>query len=351
MSDVIEDQLLARARKAVPNQGLTGIVVMAAKQHRFAIEYIEQAPVLVIGATFGSKSKKLTLNETAYIAWRFRRIEGMKLKAAMAEFHLPYPLRKLRSTAIAPSFAFVIWQMRTVPPSSLSQSIPEKVNHQRAWLNAVNEALTRAVRRGRVLPQGAMEWLVTRLGGATPTRYSYRQLGRHAADIADMLTGGRFNPVWTFDEAINAHARWAADQAKRESLSGFVAKYGVDLDHEVDYSPQPNAAMMIEHYEIVPLRSGDALIEEGAFMRHCVPTYMRDILDTKSCLYSIRTDGKRVATLEVSSGYAPVTIQQLKGPCNAAVTKAVMQVAQEFAAKISVKPKSPMDVIKGMFRK
>lgn len=348
--EIEADPLVARAKKAVPNDGLTWLAVAAAKSHRYGIEYIEQAPVLVIGATYGADVKKLRDAERGFIINRFNRIVGMKLKAAMAEFHLPYPMRKLRSTAIAPGYARVIWDMRSIPPSSLSQAIPDRPNHQRAWLNALVEARRRSEVRGRSFPDGAFRWLAMRLGGSTPKRYGYKHLARHAADVSDMLLVGLFNPVWTFEEALAAHARWVTELAKRDSLGKFVKTYGVGMDHEVDYVPQPNEARHIGGYEIVPLRSGEALFEEGAYMRHCVASYMKDLLSAGSCIYSIRKDGRRVATLELTSGYAPVSIKQIKGPCNAAVAKDVMRAAEAFLASASIKRPSAMDIIKGLFR-
>lgn len=345
---LVSDPILERAKKAVPNQALTWVAVLAARQHRYGIEYIEQAPVLVIGATFGYHLRNPRAEEVIYIAQRFARIKDKKLKAAMEEFHLPYPMRKLRSTAIAPCYAQAIWDMRSIQPSALSQAIPDKVGHQIAWLRALRAARLRATQRCRTLPNGEMHWLATVFGGTIPTKVKPRDLERCAADIADMLMDRRFNPVWSFDEAVSAHAEWAANAAKRAALSNFVMTYGVGLDHEVDYTPQYNEPVALDGYDIVPLRSGESLIVEGAFMRHCVPTYMRDILSIKSCLYSIQKDGRRVATLQTSSGYAPVQIQQIKGPCNAAVTADVRKVAETFVHSIPSK-RTAMDTIKQWF--
>lgn len=341
-----EAQVLARASKAVPNGQLTWLAALAAKQHPFAIEYIEQAPVLVLAATFGKPLRRpLSNDQMAYIASRFRRIEGMKLKDAMKEFHLPYPLRKLRSTAIAAAYAEVIWGLRNVSPSALSQAIPDKVKHQQAWLKALTSVRGRAKMRGVTLPDGAMHWFVSALGVAVRQSKASSGLASNAADLVDLFVSGRFNQSWTFEEAETAHRLWAADVAKRNSLKSFVATYGVDLDHEVDFAPQPNDSIVIEGMDVVPLRSGEALITEGALMRHCVSTYMRDILAARSCIYSIQKDGKRVATLELSSGDRPV-IKQLKGPCNARVTPDVERVAHGLIASIAAQRASPMEKLK-----
>lgn len=346
-----EAQVLARAKKAVPNQGLTWLAALAAKQHRYAIEYIEQAPILVLAATFGKPLRgRISKEQFAYIASRFRRIEGMKLKDAMKEFHLPYPLRKLRSTAVAAGYAEVIWSLRNVPPSALSQAIPDTVSHQQMWLRALKAVSVRAKWRGASLPDGALHWFVCALGVAVVRApKAGRELLSNVNDLVDLFVCGRFNPVWTFEEAVTAHGVWAAEVAKRESLKSFFATYGVDLDHEVDFAPQPNELTTIDGMDVVPLRSGEALVTEGALMRHCVSTYMRDILAARSCIYSLQKDGKRVATLELSSGDRPV-LKQLKGPCNARVTPDVESVAQKLIASIAARRASPIDKLKRLFQ-
>lgn len=340
-----EAQVLARVKKAVPNRGLTWLAALAAKQHPYAIEYIEQAPVLVLAATFGRPLRgSISKEQFAYIAGRFRRIEGMKLKDAMKEFHLPYPLRKLRSTAVAVSYAEVIWSLRSVRPSTLSQAIPDNVAQQQIWLRTLKAVRGRQKWRSGTLPEGALHWFVSALGVAVRESKG-REILSSANDLVDLFVSGRFNPVWTFEEAVTAHRLWAADVAKRDSLKSFFATYGVDLDHEVDFAPQPNDLAFFDGMDVVPLRSGEALIAEGALMRHCVSTYMRDILAGRSCIYSIQKNGKRVATLELSSGDRPV-LKQLKGPCNAKVAPEVESVAQKLIASVAAKRTSPIDRLK-----
>jgi hypothetical protein len=345
-----EAQVLKRAKKAVPNRRLTWLAALAAKQHRYAIEYIEQAPVLVLGATFGKplKNGSLSKEQLAYVANRFRRIEGMKLKEAMKEFHLPYPLRKLRSTAVAPAYAEAIWGLRNVPPSALSQAIPDKVHQQQMWLNTLRSLRGWAALRSAELPDEALYWFVSALGVAVRESRDGEGIASNAHDLVDLFVSGRFNYGWTFEEAVTAHRLWAAEVAKRDSLKSFFATYGVDLDYEVDFTPQPNDVNTIDGMDVIPLRSGEALITEGALMRHCVSTYMRDILAARSCIYSLQKDGKRVATLELSSGDRPV-LKQLNGPCNARVTPDIESVMQKFIASIAAQRVAPIDKLKRLF--
>ena len=55
----------------------------------------------------------------------------------------------------------------------------------------------------------------------------------------------------------------------------------------------------VDGYEFVPLRSFADVCEEGHTMRNCVQTYGYRLAHNHSRLWSIRKDGKRVATLEI----------------------------------------------------
>ena len=80
------------------------------------------------------------------------------------------------------------------------------------------------------------------------------------------------------------------------------------LDTVIDYTPLP---LLWEHggLSFVALQTGKALRAEGAAMHHCVATYWRNVVDGKSRIYSIRENGSRVATLEVTG-----QLTQYKGP-------------------------------------
>ena len=63
-------------------------------------------------------------------------------------------------------------------------------------------------------------------------------------------------------------------------------------------------------------------------MHHCVGTYIGDVLKGRCSIVSIKQGGARVATLEIEKG----VMRQLKGPCNAAVPKAVLAATEAYVA-------------------
>jgi hypothetical protein len=71
----------------------------------------------------------------------------------------------------------------------------------------------------------------------------------------------------------------------------------------------------VDNYEFVPLRCADDMVAEAAAMQNCVETYGYNVAHNRSRLWSVRTDGQRVATLQLAqyAGDPLVTIRQLKG--------------------------------------
>ena len=90
--------------------------------------------------------------------------------------------------------------------------------------------------------------------------------------------------------------KWHADLAVAE----VVERTGVPLDTVIDYTPLP---LLWEHggLSFVALQTGKALHAEGAAMHHCVASYWENVVEGKSRIYSIRENGSRVATLELTS--------------------------------------------------
>jgi hypothetical protein len=91
-------------------------------------------------------------------------------------------------------------------------------------------------------------------------------------------------------------------------------------------------AAKIGAYEILPIDSSAELYREGAAMHHCAGTYANDVKRGYSYFYSIRSDGKRVATLALDRAAVgnSVAISQLRGPCNAQPPKAISLTVQRW---------------------
>jgi len=85
-------------------------------------------------------------------------------------------------------------------------------------------------------------------------------------------------------------------------------------------------------YDFVPLTTVNAICEEAAAMSNCLRTYGRSLAHNHCRLFSMRKDGRRVATLSVAArSYDPLpNIVQLSGPRNARVSKDEWWAARQW---------------------
>ena len=135
------------------------------------------------------------------------------------------------------------------------------------------------------------DWAATNYPGVT---YSEANDVRHMVDFV-RAHPDTFNPLWTLDRARAEEQNWHADLAVAE----VVECTGVSLDTVIDYTSLP----LLWKYgglRFAALQTGKALRTEGAAMHHCVASYWRNVVNGKSRIYSIRENGSRVATLEVT---------------------------------------------------
>jgi hypothetical protein len=82
------------------------------------------------------------------------------------------------------------------------------------------------------------------------------------------------------------------------------------------FAPGPIGA-----YDLVPLDTAAALIEEARAMKHCVRAHSGAIARGAARVWSVRRDGERVATLMVGwrLAGAVLDVADLRGPLNAPV--------------------------------
>lgn len=315
------------------NRGLRPVFLMMANAHRHAIDYIEQAPVIVLAATRGQAH--VSVSEQAFAKEQLSQMceSGAKLRDVMRAFGLPLPLRQLDARVLTAVRATVIRRLALMNPSTLAQIIPATRQKQNAWLQALDNwcnAMASGSENNRCL---FFEWAAINYPGIT---YGQSNQVRHMVDFV-RARAEKFNPRWPLDRARAEEQRWHAELA----LSNVAERGGVLLDEVIDYAPLP---LVWTHGDLsfVALQSGTALQAEGVAMHHCVATYWRNVITGKSRIYSILENGNRLATLELSnrhSGYKWGTdrsqVRQLVGTCNSRPTPGVTKAVGVFVDEIN----------------
>src|SRR6187455_956037 len=129
---------LARMSEVFPtNRGLWPMYRLMAMAHRYAIDYIEQAPVIVLAAARGNANVSRT--ERAFIQEQFRKTcqSNAQLRDVMHAYGLPLPLRLLDGRVLTASRATAVRRLTLMNPSTLAQIIPTTRQKQNAWLEAL----------------------------------------------------------------------------------------------------------------------------------------------------------------------------------------------------------------------
>lgn len=330
-----DDWVSVNTRKAQAmfgNQGVQPGAIWLSALHPHALDYLEQAPVLVLAATFGGKAS--SRSERAYVAMNFRPLveRGARLKDVMKAFRVAYPLRAISPKAIRPGVWGVLQAItRLVDPSTISQSIPDVATRHLHWLGDLDILWTALQRRA---PDEQANGAILRWAMLALSRHP--RVADHnvpADQIADFLICNRdqWNARWTWERLIRETGGWheALANAQIDRINDGT------YDTDVAYRGFPTE-VTLSGFEFHALRSLRALVVEGKAMHHCVASYHRDIQSGRARIYSIRKDGKRLATVEFARRHA-TTWQpaQVKGVCNARPAGDVLKAADLFARAIA----------------
>jgi hypothetical protein len=239
MPDLIDDgtwreAALARMIEVFPiNRGLRPMYLLMARAHRYAIDYIEQAPVIVLAAARGNAH--VSWSERAFIQEQLRKMCQSKapLRDVMHSYGLPLPLRLLDARVLTSSRATVIRRLALMNPSTLAQIIPLTRQKQNAWLQALQNWCEWMVSRSEANNYRCLffEWAATNYPGVT---YTEADGARHMVDFVTAHSD-TFNPLWTLERARAEEQKWHADLA----LTEVVERTGVPLDTVIDYTPLP----------------------------------------------------------------------------------------------------------------
>lgn len=319
------EAMAQRIRAVFCNQGLQDAATLMAAVSEHAIQYIEQAPAVVLSATFGEQPR--SRRERAKIAqWFGSAVQRKpKLSRVMAHYHLPTALRLIAGTSLAFRYYDAVACLSKMNNSTLAQIIPPREERQKTWLASLSKWCVGMDKRGKAKSY-LFPWAATALSGLNTAD------SEMALDLIDFICSSRrpFNERWTLQQAKRAEGDWHAELVKRDGAAEFFQRFNVGFADAIDYTPFPRTAA-IGGYEFAALDSGEKIFAEGIAMHHCVSTYCGQVLHGLSRLFSIQKDGVRIATVEYAIQSNRYRAAQIKGPCNRAVIAAVRKAATDFA--------------------
>jgi hypothetical protein len=309
--------------------------MLMANAHRYAIEYIEQAPVIVAAATRGQRH--ISGSECAFVQEQLSNMceSGAKLRDVMHTYGLPLPLRLLDARALTASRTTVIRRLALLNPSTLAQIIPASRKDQNAWLQALDLWCSSMARRDdpRCL---FFEWAAIKYSGI---RYGETPGVHHMVDFV-LAHPNTFNPRWTLDRARAEEHKWHMELARNETVDDDE-DLGSRPDTIIDYAPLP---LLWKHDDLsfVALQTREALHAEGAAMLHCVASYWWSVASGWSRIYSVLKNGSRVATVELTTnderykwGKTRYRVRQTVGARNSRPTPEVVEAVGSFVGEIN----------------
>lgn len=290
---------------------------------RRAMQLCETFPVLAV-AVYGSnlyhpKDVSERKSNAAHLVDR-----GGRLRDVAAMLNVPMELRRIR-----PGVAHTMVRDLYEHPELL-RLIPDTTARQRIWLRVVDWAI------GRVDAEfGA--WAarhVPEIPGRTD-----REVGSFVSDIADWVLAGCLPKAMAREVPGRKFiTRPFVPSMSLKTITRLSAEWHDAVANNLDgpNSAFPNPwfpAAKIGNTEIVPITDAAALYREGAAMHHCVGTYAGQVTAGHYCVYSVKRDGERVATMALGRCYGmggKVSIEQIRGPCNAEPPPAILTAVRRW---------------------
>ena len=239
---------------------------------------------------------------------------GARLRDVAAALGIPLALRHLK-----PGVAHLVSDVLNQHPELL-QWVPKTTPAARIWLLSVDFAHRRA-------GVDYARWVARHLS-EIPGRLN--QVAHVVSDLSDWVranaAGGgaqfvtrAFRPAMGFKAAIKASHDW------HEAVASHM-----DGADGLALPPPWFPAAKQGAFEIIPVTTAADLYREGHVMHHCVATYADCVRGGASYVFSVRREGKGVATISLVRDGGRILIDQVRGLCNAAPPKAVMAAVRQW---------------------
>ncbi|MEQ1504386.1 MAG: PcfJ domain-containing protein [Myxococcota bacterium] len=215
------------------------------------------------------------------------------------------------------------------------------------WTGPAAESVALAVRAAQVAAVGGPDWLVHALARTALGRFVADEawwggivawLAANAAaldqavdraalgGIVDWLGATRATPT-SVSRMVRDHQQWHRSQGFGAGLTGPLPRSGLGGARAVDADDGAR-------WSFVELCALEALALEGRSLRHCVATYAPVVRSGKSSIWSMRTEGLPVLTLEVWN--ADRAVVQIRGLGNRRATPTELRVIDRWAAAVGL---------------
>ena len=315
-------------------------IYRAASASRRALQLVETFPVLALNlySEFGwptdqhANIETWSLDHKNEIARKKAAIDlverGVRLRDVAAAMDVPMALRCIKPGAA--HLAFNVFRQRP----ELLRFMPEALPRSKIWLGVVSWSSS------RVSPDFAA-WAARNVP-QIPGRLE--QVGSFLGDLSDWVRAGLLHPPRPAfadeDFPEPPRGRQFVTRPFTPSMSlKTVTKLSADWHEAVaagmsgpqfTFPPAWYPAAKLGAYDILPIEDSGSLYREGAAMHHCVGTYAPEVRGGGICVYSVRCEGQRLATLALGRYGKRASVIQLRGPCNTEPPKQIASTVQRW---------------------
>ncbi len=245
---------------------------------------------------------------------------GKPLAEVAQAMALPLCLRRIPPEGCRTPPVWVAWSPEAGP--HLANHIPSTPLEAASWLHAIfyasracSEAFGLWIARQRRLFAGPLDGRVVR----PLALYAWHSL--ETGNPLSRLTAEPWSPEQSIKSTVAAAGCWLARLKLAVHCGGH---------------PIPDtwlAPGRVAGYDFVALTTWDDIMAERVAMRNCLHTYVDKVASGACRLFSIRSNGTSLATLELAAGKDGVPgIVQLKGPGNSTAAPEVQSAARAWLA-------------------
>jgi PcfJ-like protein len=284
-------------------------IYRACAQSRRALQLVDTFPLLALAIY--SPSCPSNVRGGYLLPWDERdadrrriaadRVErGARLRDVAAAMNIPMVLR-----AIKPGAAHLTTEVFCQYPE-LVRFLPANLSRARDWIKLVCWAEGREA--GREFTLWAARMIPQIPGGI-------EQVGSFLCDMSDWVKADHKLIARSFVSSMSLKTVTKLCADWHEAVASQMD--GPDFIFSSPWYPKAT----IGAFEIIPIENAAELRREGAAMHHCAGAYGKHVKDGTLYVYSIRRDGKRMATLALGRARGATWIDQLRGPCNAQPSK------------------------------
>lgn len=236
-------------------------------------------------------------NQTTLAYLSQAKAEGYPLRKQCEDLGIPWSARLIDKACVSQD---AVMAAVVLKPSPFSQSLPNDVTTNK-WAGLV----VSLYKKGG--SDSALNWLARH----------YRSI--QSTEVLDYLAQCGEVAITTKPDTIFKRNRDWHDQIHRSRSMAEIDAY-----RQYGEAKPKRDAFHYRGFDFIPLKTAEDFYQEGREQRNCVMSRFPDAVYGRYHYYSMRKDGRRVATVQ----YDADRIVEIKAACNKAVEPEIANIAQ-----------------------